>query len=228
MRAYLELPGRITELTPVMDGDEIFGIKIAMTLNLEPAGVGPITQDTVFVYGIADDEITKVQTTGTSGDDNLVGFGSNDLIIPLGAADGELQLDSIHLVPHGEDAGKETIVIRLADVEAGSKLAVYGFDPSNDELSLLDMEINPASSLEITSITVEDTSNFSIAQDLITEGQLNLFAVGDGFGFKSILYAADVGNEVALAEFYGVSNTQLATANVTLFNPDMLLETLPT
>ena len=43
-----ELPGAITELTPVMNGGEVSGIKIAMTLALEPAGVGATTQYTVF------------------------------------------------------------------------------------------------------------------------------------------------------------------------------------
>ena len=222
-----ELPGAITDITPVMNGDELSGVRIAMTLDLEPAGAGPTTQDTVFVYDIVAEDFTAVQTTGTSGDDDLVGFGSNDLIIPLGASAGELQLDVV-LLPTGLASGAETIVIRLSDVEAGSKLAVEGFNPLEDEIAFLDPFLTVGAEFNVQSVTVEDMDNFTIPNEMITEGQLNLFAVGLESGLQSTLFATNGSEGGAVAQFQGVSNTALASEIVTIFNPDMLLETLPT
>lgn len=179
-----------------------------------------------FLYDFAADDITAVQTTGTSGDDHLVGFGSNDLIIPLGSDSG-LQLDSVFL-DVGLDAGPETIVIRLADAEAGSKLAVYGFDTSEDEIAFIDPSLTIGTTYSVQSLTVENMDDFTIPNEMIIAGQLNLFAVGLASGLQSTLFATNGTDGGAVAEFYGVSNTALASEIVTIFNPDMLLETLPT
>jgi len=185
-----------------------------------------VAQYSTFLFDLAEGEITKVQTTGIPGPDILFGLGSNDLIIPVGFAASDSFQDFVFLPTDADIAGKETIVIRLSDLEIGARTSVYGFDPEEDEIALWDDFLTVGSTLTVTSVTVSDLSDFTISSELINTGALNLFAVGTDSGTDSILFATNGTEGAAVAEFVGLSNTQLASASVTVFNEADLLETL--
>jgi hypothetical protein len=216
------LPGKVTALTPVMNGEELAGVEIAATLNLEHPVDGLITQNTVFFYDSSLDDVTAIQTTGSSGTDVLLGLGNNDLIIPLGAPATPNAEDVIWLPYEEDESGKETIVIRLSDVEAGANVAVFGFNPMEDEISFLDSSLSPGTTFSVTAMTQEEFDN----REAGAEGQIELFAIADDN--SSLLFITNGAESAQVAWFDSVTNTQLATTTITLFNPDMLLETLPT
>ncbi len=219
------LPGRVEDVTPVFNDDRIIGAKFEITAS-ETINDETVTQESIIYFNLDDNEFGFVQTTGTSGTDNLFGYGFNDLIIPLGTGEGD-QPDMIFLPTAEGASGKETIVIRVDDAFSGARLVINGFDPTQDEVSLLDNNLPPGE-FTVTGRVVDDIADFTVDPASLEPGEFKLFAVSETEGTSTTLFAARGDELEQLATFNNVTSVELASANVTLFNSGDLLQLLPT
>lgn len=221
------LPGRVNDAAPVVDGGRIIGVTFDVSATETIEGT-TITQDSLVYYNLDDNVFGFVQTTGTTGADSLFGYGSNDLIIPLGTADAGAQPDLIFLPTAEGVSGKETIVIRVDDAFEGGRIVVNGFNVMEDEISLLDTNLPLVETFDVIGEIVANLEEFTVDPNSLQPGEFKLFAVSETDSTSTTLFAAR-GNELEqLATFNDVSSVDLATANVTLFNQFDLLQQLPT
>jgi len=209
-------PGEIWSVTRA-DDDRVL-IETQVYFDLEGASA---SQNSVFLLDLAAGEITTVQTFGTPQSDVLIGLGSNDVIMPNGAF-GEVG-DVIRLPTTEGEAGRETIVIDLPAAEADPSITVFGFDVVEDGIVLRSVNLLPDTVFTPTALTQEQFANRE--QDEV--GVYKLFAVDAG-GSTLLVGTSGGSSSTDLALFDNVNNSQLATTTIAVFNPDMLLETLPT